>query len=90
MKPEPKRPLLRSSLEEILKAEFRNIQDPQYLQAMGELDFTDTLAVAYPAVKKGVVQSKPLLERANLFYYLHLSPFSRRSMAQTYLLFDLA
>ena len=84
MKSESKRALPRRKLADLLKMEFQDIQDPVYLQTMGELDFSDKLAVAYPAVKKGSLQSKPLLERANIFYYLHLSPFARRSMGQTY------
>eukprot|EP01022_Parablepharisma_sp_SALTPOND_P020432 TRINITY_DN3728_c0_g1_i1.p1 TRINITY_DN3728_c0_g1~~TRINITY_DN3728_c0_g1_i1.p1 ORF type:complete len:478 (+),score=72.15 TRINITY_DN3728_c0_g1_i1:1028-2461(+) len=54
------------------------------MKALEQIDFEDRLTIEYPVERKDK-KAKKGIERANLFYYLHLSPFARLSVSEMYL-----
>jgi len=67
-----------------LKTEFSEIDDPQFLENLNEVNFEDTLCVSQPISSKRAKEGLNVTDRSEMYTYFHLSPFARKSLAKAY------
>ena len=56
------------------------MEDYQFRESLRAFDFTDQLCVGYPPRRKNVSGSISIADKADMFYFLHLSPFARKTV----------
>ncbi len=65
-------------LWEQLKEEFGEGEDPQLVETLNSVELEDQLVAGLPAISENSRIGK--VDRPDLFYYLHLSPFARKAI----------
>ena len=72
---------IEKKVEDMLREEFASIEDQTFMTELNKIDFSEQLAVGYPVTKNK--SDKKLLSQSELFYYIHLAPFARKSITET-------
>ncbi len=71
-------------LPRLIRQEFRSQKNPAFKKLARCIDFADHLTVGSPVTKAPPNCLRNTPARSDMFYYMHLSSFARRSLMETY------
>lgn len=69
-------------LNERIRDDFAEMNDPDVASSMQGVDFADQLAVGFPAYRKEEKKRQLLVRQSHMFYFWHLAPFARKSISE--------